>query len=79
MGKLVFNFVFLVDWYVHENTAVKAEKSTLFGLSKDVCPHYFSREVNDFKAAIINFVSYEEVSAFVVFSAFGTGEQAVNL
>jgi hypothetical protein len=79
MGKFAFNFVIVVDWDIHENAAVKAERFPLFGCSKDICPHYFSRAVNDFKVAIINFVAYEEVSAFDVFSAFGTGEQAVNL
>ncbi len=49
MGKFGFNFVVIVvDWNIHENAAVKAEKSALFGFSKDVCPHCFSRAVNDF-------------------------------
>ncbi len=79
MGKFAFNFVIIVDEDIHENAAVEAEWSALFGFSKVVCPHYFSRAVNDSEVAIVNFVAYEEVSAFDVFSAYGTGEQAINL
>jgi hypothetical protein len=79
MGKLAFSFVIVVDWDIHENAAVKAEKSNLFWFSKDICPHNFSRAVHGFKVAVNNFVVYEEVPAFDVISAFGTGEQAINL
>ncbi len=73
MGTFLFNFIVIVDWDIHENDAAKAKRSTLLGLSKDVCPHYFSRAENDFKITVINFGTYEEVSAFDVFSAVGTG------
>ncbi len=32
MGKLAFDFVIVVDWDIHENAAVEADSSTLFGL-----------------------------------------------
>ncbi len=74
MSKLAFNFIVIVHWDIHENAAVKAERSTLFWFSNDVCPHYFSRAVNDFEVAVNNFVAYEEVPGFDVFSACGTEE-----
>ncbi len=79
MGKLAFNFIIVVDWDIHENAAVEVERSAQFWFSKDVCPHYFCRAVNYFKVAVVDFVAYEEVSAFDVCSVFGTGELSVNL
>ncbi len=79
MGKLALNFIVVVDWGIHENAAVLAERSALFWFSKDVCPHYFSRAVNDIEVTIVNFVTHKRVPAFDVFSAFGSGERAVNL
>jgi hypothetical protein len=79
MGKLAFHFVIVVDWGIHENAVVEVERSALFWFSKDVCLHYFSRALNDFKVAINNFVTCEEVTAFDVFSVFGTGKRAVSL
>jgi hypothetical protein len=41
MGKFLFDLVVVVDWYVHENAAVKAEWAFLFWCCEDVCPHDF--------------------------------------
>jgi hypothetical protein len=30
MGKLLFDVIIIVDWYVHENAAVKVEWDSLF-------------------------------------------------
>jgi hypothetical protein len=30
IGKFAFNFIIVVDWDIHENAAVKAERSSLF-------------------------------------------------
>jgi hypothetical protein len=41
MGNIAFNVVVVVDWDIHENAAVKAEKASLFRFGEDVRPHNF--------------------------------------
>ncbi len=78
MGKFLFD-VAVVDWYVHENAAVKAKWASLFWFCDNVCPHDFGGAIYDFEVAVIKLVLYEEVSAFDVLCSFGAREGAVNL
>ena len=44
-----FDVVVVVDWYIHEVTAVESEGCALFGFCEDIGPHYFCRAVHDFE------------------------------
>ncbi len=79
MGKFLFGVVVVVDGYLHENAGVEAEWTSLFWFCEDVCPHVFGGAIYHFKVAIVELVSYEEVSAFDVLCLSGARERAVNV
>ena len=78
LGRLVihgaFDVIVVVDWYIHEVTAVKSEGCALFGFCEDIGPHYFCWAVHDFEVVDGYLITNEVISAFDVFCLFGTGE-----
>ncbi len=42
MGNIAFNIVIVVDWDIHENAVVKAERASLFRFGEDVPTHIIS-------------------------------------
>ncbi len=79
MDQFLFNVLIVVDGYVHENAAVKAEWASLFWFCEDVCPHDFGGAIYYFEVATVKLVLYEEESAFDVLCSFGAREKAINL
>jgi gentisate 1,2-dioxygenase len=69
-----FDVVVVVDWYIHEVTAVESEGCALFGFCEDIGPHYFCWAVHDFEVVDGYLITNEVISAFDVFCLFGTGE-----
>ncbi len=70
VSNTLFYFVVIVDRHIHENAAVEAEGSTLFGFGEDICPHDLGRAVDDLQVAIVIFVANKVISTFDVLSTF---------
>ncbi len=41
MSNIVFNIFVVVDWDIHENAAVEAERASLLRFGEDIRPHNF--------------------------------------
>jgi hypothetical protein len=53
MGNILFDIIVVVDWDVHENAVVKAERASLFRFGEDVQPHNFCWAVDHFEVAVV--------------------------
>ena len=73
-----FDVAVVVDWYIHEVTAVESERCALFWFCEDSGPHYFCWAVHDFKNVVGYLITNEVISAFDVFRLFGNGEGTVD-
>ena len=44
----LFDFVVVVDWYIHEVAAIKAKRAALFWLCEYIFPHCLCWKVSNF-------------------------------
>ena len=76
-GSLSFIVLFIIYWAVHELSSHSLGCHPLQGLSQHICPHVFSRAVNNSYLSVIHLIFDKEELRFNVFCFLSTWESSI--